>query len=62
MRAVSESVLLEALEQIEATWENLDYETGGDCTACGGALLPDDPHKPDCRYVRVRDALRRVLG
>jgi hypothetical protein len=69
---VERSVLLEALEQIEATWVGTvdwdDYRTV--CDACAAAARKTHEttssytaeHKPDCRYVRVRDAPRRVLG
>ncbi len=75
MRAVPESVLVEALEQIEATYETNDGEL---CRACGkypeeyslarmewrhrGGPFVTPQHKPDCRFVRVRDALKGSLG
>jgi hypothetical protein len=56
MRAVPESVLEEALEQIEA----MDADRDDSCVSCD--VRHDSPHRPDCRYVRVRDALIKALG
>jgi hypothetical protein len=71
MRAVPESVLEEALEQIVRSQELVLLERSR-CSACDacesrhesvqdGAAMQDN-HEPDCRYKRVTEALRRVLG
>lgn len=60
---VERAVLAEALEQIEASWLSHDNI----CTGCGAdrddsRIGLADPHRHDCRFVRVRDALRKALG
>ncbi len=60
--AVDRSILVEALEQIEATWRHeFGRCTGGTCNRYQGLDEPES-HTPKCRYVRVRDALRKAVG
>jgi hypothetical protein len=62
---VPRTVIAEALEQIEATFEEYteaDHENDwmtGTCKTCGERVAYG--HKKDCRYVRVRDALKGFL-
>ncbi len=65
MRAVPESVLEEALEQIEATWErSVDHGSGTECGGCERRQwqIMENGHAPNCRYVRVVEALKKAMG
>lgn len=62
------SEMKEALEQVEATWSSDDmracYNCGADTRVARaevGAKL-ECAHRAGCRYVRVRDALKRATG
>ena len=54
---VDRSVIEEALEQLQHTHQDPEASCCWQCRA-----LYTDKHEPGCRYVRVRDALKKAIG
>lgn len=53
------AVLAEALVLIEQLQKHSEYEEGR-CVECKES--EGEPHKPDCRYIRVTEALGKLVG